>query len=384
MEQFISSNLKLGILGGGQLGKMLCQVANNWDVKTYVLDPNANCSASGLCTKYEEGDFKDFETVYNFGKELDVVTIEIEAVNTDALIKLQNEGVKIFPDPRSIETIQDKGLQKQIFTNKDISTSPFCLFENAEEVRSAVNTGTISIPFVQKTRKDGYDGRGVKIVRSDEDLLDLLQGKCLVEDLVDLDKEIAVIVAQNDDGEISCFPPVEMEFNPQANLVEFLSSPSDLTEGQYQRANELAMETIKAFNVVGVLAVEMFIDSSGHILVNEIAPRPHNSGHHTIEANLTSQYEQHLRAILNYPLGDTSIISPAVMLNVLGEPGYEGPVKYDGLEQCMKVSGFNLHIYGKEVTKPFRKMGHVTVLDNDLNSAKDKARYIRKTLKAIS
>ena len=381
MQQVITSDFKLGILGGGQLGKMLCQVSRNWDLKTYVLDPNEKCSAIHNCAKFFKGDFKDYKTVYQFGKQVDVLTIEIEAVNTDALLKLQEEGVKVYPDPKAISIIQDKGLQKQLYVDNGIKTSDFVLFDDEKEVIDAVKNGALKIPFVQKARKDGYDGKGVKVVNDDSDLSELLKGSCLIEDLVDLEKEISVIVARNPEGEIKCFPPVEMEFNSDANLVEFLFAPSNLTEAQVNEANLLAEKTIEALDIVGLLAVEMFLDKNGNILVNEVAPRPHNSGHQTIEANLTSQYEQHLRAILNFPLGDTEIISPSVMINLLGEPGFEGPVKYEGLNECMQISGFNLHVYGKEVTKSFRKMGHVTILDKDLSVAKIKARKVQKILK---
>ena len=383
MQQFISSDFKIGILGGGQLGKMLCQATRYWDVKTYVLDPNENCSAVHSCTNFFKGDFKDYQTVIDFGKQVDVLTIEIEAVNTDALFDLQNQGIKVYPDPETIKTIQDKGLQKEIYKKNYIPTSSFSLFENEEQIKQAVYKGDLTIPFVQKLRKDGYDGKGVKVVKHESDLQELLCGASLVEELVSIQKEISVIAARNIKGEVSCFPPVEMEFNPEANLVEFLFSPSEISEDQTKEAISLAKRTIEAFDMVGVLAVEMFIDNSGNILINEVAPRPHNSGHHTIEANLTSQYEQHLRAILNCPLGDTSTIFPSVMINLLGEPGHEGQVKYTGLEECMKISGFKLHIYGKEITKPYRKMGHVTVLNEDLNKAKENARYIQKTLKVI-
>lgn len=384
MEQFISSAFKLGILGGGQLGKMLCQAARNWDVKTYVLDPNENCSAVHTCTKFSKGDFKDYNTVVEFGKQVDVLTIEIEAVNTEALQFLEKQGVKVYPSSKAIQTIQDKGLQKQVFKDNNIPTSAFSLYKEHIEIIEKVKNGELKLPFVQKVRKDGYDGRGVKVVKNESDLNDLLNGPSLTEEMVNIRKEISVIAARNVKGEITCFPPVEMEFNPEANLVEFLFSPSEISEEQTNKAIALAEKTIEAFDVVGVLAVEMFIDENGDILVNEIAPRPHNSGHQTIEANLTSQYAQHLRAILDCPLGDTAIIFPSVMINLLGEPGYDGSVKYAGLEECMKVSGFKLHVYGKDITKPYRKMGHVTVLDKELDKAKEKARYIQQTLKVIA
>ena len=384
MKQPISSNFKLGILGGGQLGKMLTTAASRLDVATYVLDPTVGCPATNTCTKVTTGDFNDYNTVYQFGQDKDVITVEIESVNIEALKKLEEEGKQVLPTTHSLSIIKDKGLQKQFYKDNNIATSSFELFESTEEIKIAIENGTITFPFVQKLRTGGYDGRGVAVIKSADDLKLLLEGKSLVEQMVDINKEIAVIVARNTKGETKCFPAVEMEFNPVANLVEFLFSPAAISEAEANEAETLSRSIVEHLDFVGLLAVELFIDNEGKLYVNEVAPRPHNSGHQTIEGNLTSQYEQHLRAILGYPLGSTKITLPSVMINILGAEGYEGDVKYDGIDACMQVEGANFHIYGKKVTKPFRKMGHATIVDEDLENAKKKARYIQQQLKVIA
>lgn len=378
------STIKLGIIGGGQLGKMLNLAALNWHLDTYILDPNKDCSCASSNNQLIEGDFTDYHTLYQFGKDKDLLTIEIEKVNVEALKALKNEGVKVFPEPNVIELIQDKGLQKEFYLKKGLPSSDFILLENKIEVLNNLESGHISIPFVQKSRKGGYDGKGVHIVSNENDLAELMDVPCVIEDLVSIDKELAVIVARNQQGEISAFPVVEMEFNPKANLVEFLVCPADIDKSIETTAITIAKSCIKEFNMTGLLAVELFLTNDGKVYINEVAPRPHNSGHHTIEACLTSQYEQHLRAILGLSLGSTSIQTPAVMINVLGEPGYKGQAKYEGLEECLKVEGFKLHVYGKQETKPFRKMGHATLLDADIEKAKEKARFVQKKLKVIA
>ena len=384
MKQPISSNFKLGILGGGQLGKMLTTAASRLDVSTYVLDPTVGCPATNTCTEVTNGDFNDYDTVYQFGQDKDVITVEIERVNIDALKKLEQEGKQVLPDTNSLSIIQDKGLQKQFYKDNNIATSSFKLFESIDEIKAAIDNGSITFPFVQKLRTGGYDGRGVAVVKRADDLNLLLEGKSVVEQMVDINKEIAVIVARNSNGEVKSFPAVEMEFNPVANLVEFLFSPAAITEAEANKSEALSKSIVEHLDFVGLLAVELFINKAGELYVNEVAPRPHNSGHQTIEGNLTSQYEQHLRAILGFPLGSTKITLPSVMINILGAEGYEGNVIYDGIEKCMEVEGANFHIYGKKVTKPYRKMGHVTVIDQDLESAKKKAYYIKEHLKVIA
>lgn len=374
------SDLRLGILGGGQLGRMLIQQAINYNVTVKVLDPDRDAPCKKLCDEFVIGSLSDYETVYNFGKMVDLLTIEIEKVNVDALEKLESEGVLVYPQSRIIRLIQDKGLQKQFFKENDIPTSEFHIISSPTELKTAA----LPFPYIQKLRRDGYDGKGVyKVV--DESYLDkAFTEPSLIERWVDFEKELAVIVARNEKGEIKAFPMVEMEFNPQANLVEFLISPSTLPFEIHEHAEEIAKDVAAKLKIVGLLAVEMFLDKHGKILVNEIAPRPHNSGHQTIEGNVVSQFEQHLRAIFDQPLGETDCLNNAIMINLLGEAGHEGPAVYQGIEKTLKCKGVYIHLYGKALTKPFRKMGHVTIVDADREKAIEKARYVQKILKVVS
>lgn len=382
--QTIDPALKIGILGGGQLGRMLCQAAADWDLNTYTLDADSSFPAALVSRHFLQGDFRNEADVYNFGKEMNVLTIEIEDVNIEALDRLELEGVEIHPRPGALRLIRDKILQKEFYREHLLPTADFQTFENSESIINAVSNQLISLPFVQKTAVGGYDGHGVSVIHSVEDLARLLPGRCLVEPLVNIQKEIAVIAARNPSGEITCFPAVEMEFHPTANLVEFLSCPASLTEEQSREAEVLARKTIRAFDICGVLAVEMFLDESGKILINEVAPRPHNSGHQTIECCYTSQYQQHLRAILNLPLGSTELIQPAVMLNVLGAEGHAGPVYYEGADEILQEQGVYLHLYGKAETRPFRKMGHITVMAKELDKAREIGKRVGKRLRVIS
>lgn len=370
-------DLKLGILGGGQLGRMLIQESINYNITTHVLDPDGDAPCKNLCSKFVKGSLTDYQTVYDFGKEVDLLTIEIEKVNVDALEQLENEGVIVYPQSRVIRLIQDKGIQKQFFKENDIPSSPFRLIQDKAEL---VN-GDFPMPFIQKLRKDGYDGRGVQAIRTKDDLAKAFDAVSIIEDWVDFEMELAVIVARNENGEVKTFPCVEMDFNPEANLVEFLISPSTLSFDLLQTADRLAIKIAEDLKIVGILAVEMFLTKDGEILVNEIAPRPHNSGHQSIEGNYTSQYEQHLRAIFNLPLGDTRSISNAVMINLLGEKGFEGLAEYEGLNEILKIDGVYVHLYGKKITKPFRKMGHVTILDDDREKAIEKAKIVKEIIK---
>lgn len=370
-------DLKLGILGGGQLGRMLIQESINYNVTTHVLDPDPHAPCKDICNHFTAGSLTDYNTVYKFGKKVDLLTIEIEKVNVDALEQLEIEGVVVYPQSRVIRLIQDKGVQKQFFKENDIPTSPFQLIHTKNELKS----GSFGYPYIQKLRREGYDGRGVYIVRSEADLINAFEAPSVIEKLIDFEKEIAVIVARNEKGEVKTFPCVEMEFNPEANLVEFLISPSNLDADILKRADELAIKIAENLKIVGILAVELFLTSNGQILVNEIAPRPHNSGHQSIEGNYTSQYEQLLRAIFNLPLGDTHSLGNAVMINLLGEKGYEGYAEYEGLEKALALSGVYVHLYGKKITKPFRKMGHVTILDADREKAIEKAKFVQRTIK---
>ncbi len=381
MEQLVTSEFKLGIIAGGQLGKMLVLAASNWDVNTYIMDKDEHCPASANCTRFFKGDPMQFEDVYNFGKMVDMITFELELVNITALKKLKSEGKRIIPDPSHLEMIQDKGLQKQFYKEHNIPASPFYLFETKAQIKDAINKKQIKFPFVQKLRQGGYDGRGVAVIKNPENINRLLDGFSLVEDLVEIEKEISVIVARNADGQSQCFPTVEMEFNKEANLVDKLICPSSLPEEIETRATNIAKDLISKMNFTGLLAVEMFIDRHGKILVNEVAPRPHNSGHHTIEGIITSQFEQLLRAIFNFPLGSTRIKTPAVMINLIGEEGHQGKVKYEGLTDSMAIQGVKIHLYGKKITRPYRKMGHVTVMGPTVEEARRKADIVKQKLK---
>lgn len=383
-DQFF--NKKIGILGGGQLGKMLCTSAANWHIETLVLDPSLSCSASLVCNNFHAGDFNDYQTVYRFGQLADIITIEIENVNTEALIKLVEEGKTVHPNPFALQIIQDKGLQKDFYVKNNIKSSSYILFENTDQIKSQLSNpnSQITFPFVQKLRKAGYDGKGVSVINSPNDLHKLLDGPSVIEQKVEIKKELSVIATRDALGSVNCFTPVEMIFDHQANLVKYLLCPAQISEQVSKDAISLATKTIKAFDIIGVLAVEMFLDNNDELLINEVAPRPHNSGHHTIENAFTSQYEQQLRAILGLPLGSTGMIIPSVMVNILGEPDFSGPVKYQEIEKCIEIEGVKLHLYGKKETKPYRKMGHITILDNSLDNAKKKAEYIVKHLKVIA
>jgi len=374
------SELKLGILGGGQLGRMLIQEAINYNLTTLVLDPDPDAPCKHIANKFECGSITDFDTVYNFGKKADIITIEIEKVNIEALEQLEKEGKLVFPQSRVIRLIQDKGIQKQFFKENDIPTAPFQLVN----AKNDLSNGNFPFPYILKQRKDGYDGKGVMKISNLADIDHAFESPSLIEELVDFDKEIAVIVARNANGDMKTFPMVEMEFNAEANLVEFLISPSTYPEELQHKAEKIALNIASALNITGILAVEMFVTKSGEILVNELAPRPHNSGHQTIEGNYVSQFEQHLRAIFNLPLGDTRSINNAIMINLLGEKGHEGLAKYENLEKIMSIDGVYIHLYGKKYTKPFRKMGHVTIVDQNRERAIEKARYVQQTLKVIS
>lgn len=376
--------IKLGILGGGQLAKMLCSAAANWHIETSIFSPVSECPAALVCNHIYSGNYNDYQTVYNFGKLADIITIEIENVNTEALIKLSEEGKAVFPNPHKLRIIQDKGLQKEFYKEKGLNSSPYILCEGKIEIKKRIKKGSISFPFVQKLRKAGYDGKGVAVINSSDDLHKLLDEPSVIEEKVKIKKELSVIAVRDISGNTKCFTPVEMFFDERSNLVKYLVSPAKINQEVKKNAIALATRTITEFDIVGILAVEMFLDKNNNLLINEVAPRPHNSGHHTIENSYTSQYEQHLRAILGLPLGNSEIIIPAVMLNILGEPEYSGVVKYQGLEECMQIHGAKIHLYGKPETKPYRKMGHVTILDNDINNALKKAEYITKHLKVIT
>ena len=375
---------KLGILGGGQLGKMLCQASNVWSLSTHIMDLDEAYPAGSVATSFTTGDINNFEDVIAFGKTMDVVTIEIEHVNVDALFELEKMGVIVHPRPAALKLVKDKGLQKQFYKKHGIATAPFQLFESKEAILQAIHYGVLSVPFVQKARSGGYDGKGVSIIRTAQDLPNLLPTPSVVETMADIACEIAVIAARNASGEVQVFEAVGMEFHGEANLVEALVSPAPISAAVQSQANDIAKDLITQLQICGVLAVEFFLNKDGSLWVNEIAPRPHNSGHHTIENCLTSQYQQHIRGVMDLPLGKTTTTSPAVLLNLLGEPGYSGPAIYEGFEACIAIPGVFPHLYGKKITKPFRKMGHITILGESLEEAKNKAEAVKHLLKVIA
>lgn len=384
MPHYFSSDFTLGILGGGQLGKMLLTETRKFDITTKVLDPSPDAPCRIACNTFVQGNLTDFNTVYNFGKDVEVLTIEIENVNVEALEKLQTEGIKVYPSPQTIKNIQNKATQKQFYATHGIPTAPFQVFQNTESLKKAINEQQLALPFVWKSARFGYDGNGVKIVRQLTDLNLLPNDQCIAESLVPFKKELAVIVARNAKGQVCTYPVVEMEFHPEANQVEYVLCPARIEEAVAQKARTIAIQVAQAFEVVGLLAVELFQTENDEILVNEVAPRPHNSGHYSIEAAYTNQFEQHLRAILNLPLGSTESKVAGVMMNLVGAEGYQGKVVYENIEQIMAMEGVTPHIYGKKETRPFRKMGHVTIVNPNINKARQIAEQVKNTIRVIA
>lgn len=375
---------KVGVLGGGQLGRMMYEAVLKWDLDIHFMDKSLDFPVGKVCPQFHIGDFSNYDDVMNFGKDKDILTIEIEAVNLDALKQLKKDGVSVHPSPDALKVISDKGLQKMFYESNNIPSSDFQLFANVNAIKKAIDLGEITFPFVQKVRKGGYDGKGVSIIKNEDSLVNLLEGPSLIEDLVDIHKEIGIIVARNEDGETKTFDPVEMVFDNEANLVDYLFAPADINEQVLAQASQIAKKLISGFDICGLLAIEFFLTKAGELLVNEVAPRTHNSGHHTIEACVTSQFEQHIRAVMNMPLGATGLNSPALMINLLGSPGHEGLVHYEGMQACLNQENVHLHFYGKTQTKPSRKMGHITILDKELDSAKEKAKFVKETLKVTT
>ena len=371
------NDLKIGVLGGGQLGRMMIQSAINYNLDISILDPDPNAPCAHLTTNFQVGRLTDEKLVYNWGQNFDLITIEIENVSVAALKRLEKEGKQIYPQPEVIELIQDKRKQKTFYKANSIPTADFVLTDTKDEIK----THASMLPAVNKLGKEGYDGRGVQILKKEEDFEEAFEEPSLLESLIDFEKELSVVAARNKRGEIACFPVVELSYHPVQNLVEFLFAPAQIPINIEKKAYNMAKDVIQKLDMIGLLAVEMFLTKDGEILVNEVAPRTHNSGHHTIEANLTSQFEQHLRAVLNLPLGSVDLIIPAAMANLLGEDGFAGKAKYEGIEECMSMKGVYIHLYGKKLTKPFRKMGHVTITDASIESLKEKARRVKDTLK---
>ena len=380
---YFSSDFKLGILGGGQLGKMLLFDTRKFDIKTYVLDPSNEAPCKIACNEFYQGDLMDFDTVYNFGKKVDVLTFEIELVNLDALVKLEDEGLPVYPSPKTLKLIQNKGIQKDFYTQYNIPTAPYKRFEKTALLKAAVENNEVSLPFVWKCTEFGYDGNGVKVVRKATDLDELPNVECIAEAMIPFKNELAVIVCRNPSGEIKTYPVVEMEFHPEANQVEYVICPARIDEEVAKKARAIALNVSQQFNHVGLLAVEMFQTEDDEILVNEVAPRPHNSGHYSIEASYTSQFENHLRAILDLPLGNTDSKAAGIMVNLVGSEGYSGQVIYENIEKILEWDGVTPHIYGKKQTRPFRKMGHVTIVNKDVNEARKIAEQVKNTIKVI-
>lgn len=389
---YFSSDFKLGILGGGQLGKMLLAETRKFDIQTYILDPSAEAPSQYGATKFFQGSLMDFDTVYQFGKMVNLLTIEIENVNLDALDKLEEEGLPIYPSPKTLRLIQNKGRQKDFYVENNIPTSPHQRFVDLNALKNAVTSSdtetSVEMPFVWKCAQFGYDGNGVKIVKSLSDLDNLPNVECIAEQMVPFKNELAVIVARSVSGEVKTYPVVEMEFHPEANQVEYVICPARIDEKVAQKATEIALKVSEAFNHVGLLAVEMFhsegSEEDDDILVNEVAPRPHNSGHYSIEASYTSQFENHLRAILDLPLGNTDSKVAGIMVNLVGEEGFSGQVVYENIEKIMAIDGVTPHIYGKRETRPFRKMGHVTIVNENMVEARKIAEEVKNSIRVIS
>ncbi len=381
---FFSTHKTLGILGGGQLGKMLLYTTRKWDIKTHVLDPSDEAPSKVACDYFEVGDFKDYQTVYDFGKKVDVLSFEIEHVNLDALKQLEKEGVHVYPSAATLELIQNKSTQKDFYVANNIPTAPHQNFENLEQLKTAVQNNSLDFPFVWKSALMGYDGNGVSVVRNQEKLNALPDVVCLAEDLIPFTHELAVIVCRNPSGKVVAYPTVEMEFHPEANQVEYVLCPTRLGEDVIKKAQAIALQVSESFKHVGLLAVELFLTETGEILVNEVAPRPHNSGHITIETSYTDQFEQHIRAILDLPLGNTENKVSGVMVNLVGAENHNGAVYYEQMNTILAMPGVIPHIYGKKDTRPFRKMGHVTIINKNLEEARKIAEHVKKIIQVIS
>ena len=382
--QFFSSDFKLGILGGGQLGKMLLYDAKRYDLHTKVMDSNKDAPCNKIADDFIIGDITDYDDVINFGNSVDLITVEIENVNTDALEFLEKSGKKVYPSPKNLRIIQNKSDQKNFYSKNNLPTSRFKNYSNIEELKRNFRHDNFEFPFVWKSSRFGYDGKGVKIIKNIEDLDFSYDHQCLIEEKVSIKKELSVIVSRNTDGEIKCFPVVEMEFNEKSNLVEYVMCPANISKKTEEKAIMIASEIAKKFEMVGLLAVELFVTNKDEILINEVAPRPHNSGHHTIECCVTSQFDQHIRSILNLPLGETGILIPGIMVNLVGENMEERNVNYKNINDIFDIPGVYIHIYGKKKSRLNRKMGHITIVNKDINKAIEIGKSIKNKIKVTS
>ena len=383
-HNYFSSDFKLGILGGGQLGKMLLYETRKLDIHTKILEASDEAPCKIACNEFIKGSLMNFDAVYNFGKKVDVLTIEIENVNIQALEKLEDEGLKVYPPTKALRIIQNKATQKMFYVDNDIPTAPFSRFAFAREIKDSIANGRLNLPFVWKAAQFGYDGQGVKVIRSLKDLDRLPSGECITEQLIPFKNELAVIVVRNVSGEVVTYPVVEMEFHPEANQVEYVICPARIDDKVAQKAQEIALKVSREIGHIGILAVEMFQTVDDDILVNEVAPRPHNSGHYSIEASYTNQFENHIRAILDLPLGKTDSKVAGIMVNLVGSEGHTGDVVYENMQTILKMDGVTPHIYGKKQTRPFRKMGHVTIVNSDITIARKIAQKVKETIKVIS
>ena len=381
---FFSTSKTIGILGGGQLGKMLLYDTRKWDIKTKVLDNNPNAPAKLSCDEFHVGDLMDYQTVLNFAKNIDILTIEIENVNVKALEEIEKKGIKVYPQPNVLAIIQNKLKQKKFYKENKIPTAPFREFKSIKSIKEEIIHGNLCFPFVWKSNSMGYDGFGVKIIKSNRDIEELNDTPGFIEDLIEIKKELSVIICRNVKGEIKNFPVVEMIFNNDSNQVEYIISPARINNEISRKAISIALKLSKLYNHVGIMAIELFLTSDNEILINEVAPRPHNSGHFSIEMSYTSQFEQHIRAILGLPLGEAKNKISGVMVNLVGEKQNNGPVKFSNIDQIMTIEGVTPHIYGKKETRPNRKMGHVTIVNEKIENAIKIAKKVKETIKVIS
>ncbi len=377
-------NQKIGVLGGGQLGRMLAEEAIKWGVEIWFMDKDKSYPAGEISQHFDEGDITKYKDVMRFGKTKDIISIEIENVNVDALASLEKLGKKVYPQSKVIALIQDKGLQKSFYEKNDIPTAPFFIYNNRKEIFEDIQSNEIHFPFVQKIRTGGYDGKGVQVINGPEDLSKLMEGGCVIEPVVDIAKELSVIVVRNEKGEVKHYPVTEMVFDPEANLVNYLFCPAEIKKEISVECIKLARKIANTIDIIGILAIEMFLDKQGNVMINEMAPRTHNSGHHTTETCVSSQFEQHLRCLLDLPLGSTRLLRPGVMLNLLGDQSANGAPLYEGFENVVSIEGVYPHIYGKKMARPFRKMGHINIIHKDLSKAKKTAEEIRSLIKVKS
>ena len=382
--QLFSSNFKLGILGGGQLGKMLLYDAKRYDLHTKVMDSNNQAPCAKIADEFILGDITNYQDVINFGNKVDIITVEIEKINTEALLELEKKGKKVYPSAKTLQIIQNKSDQKDFYKNNNLPTSRFKNYSNLDKLKQNFKKDNFQFPLVWKSSKFGYDGKGVKIIKDQEDLDFSYDDQCLAEEIVLIEKELSVIVSRNAKGSLKCFPIVEMEFNEKSNLVEYVICPANISSVIRKKAIEIGIKTAEKFNIVGLLAVELFLTKQGDILINEVAPRPHNSGHHTIECCMTSQFDQHLRSILDLPLGETELIIPGIMVNLVGENMIEGDVIYQNINDIFDIPGVFVHIYGKKKSRLNRKMGHITIVNEDIDKAIEIGKKIKKKIKVIS